>query len=594
VLRRIPGISVLQWTNDVSDVAVRGYNQAFSPRLLVLVDGRQVYADYYGYTPWSTLPVELSDIRQIEVVEGPNSALFGFNAVGGVINIVTYDPLYDDVNTASVTAGTQNLYQGSLVATYRPNADAGIRLSLGARRNDDFSTPQGLLERGTREGHSRFAANFLAHVRFGPKFDASLEATHSEVHQNEVIPLYVTDIAEYHISSLKASLGADTQAGLLGATGYVNWFHASGYFPGLGGLISNVTNTVYVGQLSDLIKISPEHTVRLSLEYRHNEMPTTPIEGGTVSYDVRSAALMWSWAITPDLSLTNAVRIDDTMLHRSGAIPPSIGLTNADWNNRSLMETSFNSGLVWNADEKNVIRLIAARGVQIPSLVDLGAGLLPAPAGYGGGLPYLQASTVMNYGLDWDHTISDWQAELCFRAFYQSTTDVLAIGGGPLVPVNLVWSAANIGDSSAAGVEFSLQGRIGKDWSWGLGYTAEAINDQFKPGFNVAVTLADCEHTNPVHIMDASLGWAHGPWEINGHLRYSSDHSSIRGIPSLIPSGSLVHIPGYVTADARIACQLTDKLTLAVSGDNLLTASQRQTSSAAVERQVMLTLSANL
>ncbi len=116
------------------------------------IDGRQVYADYYGFTPWSTLPVELSDIRQIEIVEGPNSALFGFNAVGGVINIVTYDPLYDDVNTASITGGTQNLVQGSGVATFRMGDTAGLRVSLGGRGNDDFSTPQNPLDVGTRQG----------------------------------------------------------------------------------------------------------------------------------------------------------------------------------------------------------------------------------------------------------------------------------------------------------------------------------------------------------------------------------------------------------------------------------------------------------
>ena len=81
--------------------------------------------------------------------------------------------------------------------------------------------------------------------------------------------------------------------------------------------------------------------------------------------------------------------------------------------------------------------------------------------------------------------------------------------------------------------------------------------------------------------------------ELNGHLRFSSDHDSIRGA-SVIPSGMLVPIPGYVTADARIAYRLTDRLTLAVSGDNLLTSPQRQTSSAAVERQVMVTRSASL
>ena len=44
---------------------------------------------------WSTIPVQLDEIRQIEVIKGPNSALYGFNAVSGVINIITYDPLRD-------------------------------------------------------------------------------------------------------------------------------------------------------------------------------------------------------------------------------------------------------------------------------------------------------------------------------------------------------------------------------------------------------------------------------------------------------------------------------------------------------------------
>ena len=108
VLRHLGGIDTLEWGDDNIDVGIRGYDQAFSPRLLVLVDGRQVYADDYGYTPWSSVPVELGAIRQIEIVKGPNCALFGFNAVGGVINIVTYNPLYDKIDAAAATGGTQS------------------------------------------------------------------------------------------------------------------------------------------------------------------------------------------------------------------------------------------------------------------------------------------------------------------------------------------------------------------------------------------------------------------------------------------------------------------------------------------------------
>ena len=89
ILSRVAGVDIQAWSAGHADVGVRGYNQARSARLLVLVNGRQAYLDHYGYTAWSTLPVRLEEIRQIEVVKGPNSALFGFNAVAGVVNIIT-------------------------------------------------------------------------------------------------------------------------------------------------------------------------------------------------------------------------------------------------------------------------------------------------------------------------------------------------------------------------------------------------------------------------------------------------------------------------------------------------------------------------
>jgi outer membrane receptor for ferrienterochelin and colicins len=57
------------------EVGIRGYNQPYNPRLLVLVNGRQVYLDDYGHVNWSSIPIQLDEIRQIEVIKGPNSAL---------------------------------------------------------------------------------------------------------------------------------------------------------------------------------------------------------------------------------------------------------------------------------------------------------------------------------------------------------------------------------------------------------------------------------------------------------------------------------------------------------------------------------------
>ena len=141
VLRHVAGVDVLQWTNDYADVSVRGYNQAYSSRTLVLVDGRQVYADYYGYIPWSALPVEMSSIRQIEIVRGPSTGLFSLNAAGGVINIITSNPRYDNVNAVQARAGSQGMVETSGVATYRLESVGALRASGGYRTDGEFSSP---------------------------------------------------------------------------------------------------------------------------------------------------------------------------------------------------------------------------------------------------------------------------------------------------------------------------------------------------------------------------------------------------------------------------------------------------------------------
>jgi iron complex outermembrane receptor protein len=89
ILRRIPGIEVIQMTGADFDVSARGDNQARANKMLVLIDGRSFYLDVQGEVLWKMLPISLPEIRRIEVLKGPASALYGFNAFDGVINIIT-------------------------------------------------------------------------------------------------------------------------------------------------------------------------------------------------------------------------------------------------------------------------------------------------------------------------------------------------------------------------------------------------------------------------------------------------------------------------------------------------------------------------
>jgi iron complex outermembrane receptor protein len=75
LLRRIPGMEVMQTTGADFNVSVRGDNQLSANKLLVMVDGRSIYVDFQGQVYWKAIPVTLPEIKRIEVLKGPASVL---------------------------------------------------------------------------------------------------------------------------------------------------------------------------------------------------------------------------------------------------------------------------------------------------------------------------------------------------------------------------------------------------------------------------------------------------------------------------------------------------------------------------------------
>ncbi len=70
-------------------VGIPGFTSGFSKDLLVLIDGRSVYKPLFEGVYWDVQDVPLQDIDRIEVIRGPAGAVWGENAVNGVINIIT-------------------------------------------------------------------------------------------------------------------------------------------------------------------------------------------------------------------------------------------------------------------------------------------------------------------------------------------------------------------------------------------------------------------------------------------------------------------------------------------------------------------------
>jgi iron complex outermembrane recepter protein len=89
LLRMVPGLDVAQIDANKWAVSARGFNGRFANKLLVLMDGRALYTPSFGGVFWDVQDTLLEDIERIEVIRGPGGALWGANAVNGVINIIT-------------------------------------------------------------------------------------------------------------------------------------------------------------------------------------------------------------------------------------------------------------------------------------------------------------------------------------------------------------------------------------------------------------------------------------------------------------------------------------------------------------------------
>ncbi len=70
-----------------------------------MIDYRVVYNYFRGGTYWDTLPIDIADVERIELVRGPVAALYGPNAVTGVINIITRKPTSDGLHASARAEG---------------------------------------------------------------------------------------------------------------------------------------------------------------------------------------------------------------------------------------------------------------------------------------------------------------------------------------------------------------------------------------------------------------------------------------------------------------------------------------------------------
>jgi iron complex outermembrane receptor protein len=109
VLRLAPNLNVQRVNSVDYAISARGFNgYETANKLLVMVDGRSIYSTLHSGVFWDAHELTLEDVERIEVISGPGGALYGANAVNGVINITTRSALETVGTLVTAAAGTED------------------------------------------------------------------------------------------------------------------------------------------------------------------------------------------------------------------------------------------------------------------------------------------------------------------------------------------------------------------------------------------------------------------------------------------------------------------------------------------------------
>jgi outer membrane receptor for ferrienterochelin and colicin len=244
LLRTVPGMNVAQMSARQLNVTSRSATGVLPATQLVLVDGRTAYADYLGLTAWDNVPANIDEIKQMEVVRGPASAVWGAYALNGVVNIITKSPremlgttFTLGVGTFDRSGGAAESNRGALYYVNGTHAQAlndrwAFKITGGVSTQDAFARPQGTIPNAYQTPYPVFP-NLGATQ---PKVDARVDYRRPDGERHLTFGAgYTTGSGMYYSGFGPSKPNPRDQAGYgkvnyvrraLSITGYVNTFNA--------------------------------------------------------------------------------------------------------------------------------------------------------------------------------------------------------------------------------------------------------------------------------------------------------------------------------------------------------------------------------
>jgi hemoglobin/transferrin/lactoferrin receptor protein len=583
------------------DVVGTGVNQARpmirgqrGQRILLLQDGMRLN-NSRRQQDFGEIPslVDADQLARVEVVRGPASVLYGTDAIGGVVNLISRAPAFGSVEKVSGRIGYQYGGAGELSKTTGSligNAgNFAFDLSGSARVAGDYAAPAGSYGKVTLAGdtplqhsgvHDRNAAGMVAwrasrsldlfaryeryaadDAGFGyvPPTLIGADPTQIEIlYPKQNFGKVSTGL---HASALGSALAdrfdltAYRQRNQRDLTQHIFAFFGPGTPPGAGVDIaaSNFTDIISSGLRAEATKIASRAIFTYGLDYFHDNSSNTDSSKTTVVGFGPPQSRYSNRAQIPNAALSSygAFAQADMRLHEKFSLivgargqylesAPTLTAGRADsLGSHSNSTAVYATSGVWRVADNTSVVATVGRGFRAPNLVErYFDGPTPEGSAYQKAAPDLRAETSLNAdgGVKYRN---EWLAGEALLFQNDIHDAIVASATGAKQGTLPVYQNVNVGRLRARGVELSLSALVGAGFNVGANYSTVTSTNVAQPNVPVGDTYSSKLNT--------SIGWSNGHLWTEYALRHNGEQRDIAATAS--PVGLV--LPAFTVQSVR-------------------------------------------
>jgi iron complex outermembrane recepter protein len=561
LLRMVPGLDVAQIDAGNWAISARGFNGQYSNMLLVLVDGRAVYNPIFAGVFWDAQNVILDTIERIEVIRGPGAAVWGSNAVNGVINIITRSATNTQGGYFSGSAGNASTGPGTIGYGGKVRGLGAYRIYANGFQYNSLPTFAGL------NGQDDWRLG-----RTGFRIDSTFSAKDSLTTEVEV---YRGNAGE--LTTTPVSLQPPVTATLALRDVYSGWNALSRW------------NRINSPRSSTSLQVYFDRTTRgdstyyiglntFDIDFQHHVLWGERQDivwglGYRVSADDTTPAPRI--VFTPEDHLTQLFSsfVQDEIAIRPERLHLSLG-ARLEHNDYTGFDVEPSARLVWTPDNKNMLWSAVSGAERTPARSDtdvrVNYSALPGP----GNMPILVSifgnpnfknerltAFEAGYRNAWSSRFS-----LDSTVYYNRYRDLTSVEPGATTlemspaPIHLLVpeSFGNGLYGETHGIELFANWKVASSWTLSPGYTFSSMHLHRFTYSQDSTDAAGTEGGTPDHQAQLRSS-VNLPWK----LQWNASAYFVNRLPA-------VSIPSYTRLDANLIWRAGERVSISVAGQNLL------------------------